>query len=185
MNNKFTNIFKIFPKHSKKFRSTSTSFISRINIDEGLNERETNTRVIKRRRRSSSSSPSSSSSRYAVSSSIRSSFFSLLSKGSRNRNKCIFSHRCYETGGDIIIDRQTDKQTDRQTDKSVKRRREIGNNINSKKQSTLKTDVYAPEERWCAFDVAQFLCLYVHTKIAADGARLERIEIPVTRNRKG
>ena len=24
-------------------------------------------------------------------------------------NNCIFSHRCYETGGDIIVDRQMDK----------------------------------------------------------------------------
>lgn len=56
--------------------------------------------------------------------------------------------------------------------------------MNSKKQRTLKTDVYASEER----DVHSTLrssCLYVHTKIAVDGARLERIEIPVTRNRKG
>ena len=56
--------------------------------------------------------------------------------------------------------------------------------MNSKKQRTLKMDVYASEER----DVHSTLrssCLYVHTKIAVDGARLERIEIPVTRNRKG
>lgn len=40
--------------------------------------------------------------------------------------------------------------------------------MNSKKQRTLKTDVYAPKERDVHFDVAQLLSLYVHTKIAAD-----------------
>ena len=74
-------------------------------------------------------------------------------------NNCIFSHRCYETGGDIIVDRQMDKV--QETDK-------IKGAESNEQQKT--TDIEDGRLRvwgtWCAFDVAQLLslCTYKNSR---------------------